>query len=342
MPAEWEPHAATWIAWPHNPTDWPGKLSAIYWVYADITKKLAASEPVNILVNSSLHERRARSVLQRSNVPLDRVTFHRIRTDRAWIRDFGPLFVLRETKRKRAAIARFRFNGWARYEGWHDDDAVPVKIARALGLPLLPASRGRGFVLEGGSIDVNGCGTLLTTEECLLDQDKQARNPGTDQATVERILKNALGVTNMLWLRSGIVGDDTHGHVDDFCRFVAPGRVAIAHENISKDANYAALHQNWERLQGFRLENGQKLDVIPLPMPSPAYYNGMRLPASYANFYIGNRVVLVPTFNDTRDPMALGILGELFPDRQVVGVHALDLLWGLGGIHCITMQQPKA
>lgn len=343
MPAEWEPHEGTWLAWPHNITDWPGKLSTIYWVYADIVRKLTPTEPVNILVNSALQRRRAESVLRRSDVDLGRVHFHHIPTDRAWVRDFGPLYVTRDRKRESMGIAAFRFNGWARYGGWGRDDAVKGKLARASDLPLFQARhRQRDIVLEGGSIDVNGRGSLLTTEECLLDQKRQARNPGLSQTEVEGILSAQLGVSNIIWLRQGIAGDDTHGHIDDFCRFVSPERVVLAHENQRRDVNYDALHENWERMQGARLENGQKLDSVPLPMPAPLFFQGARLPASYANFYIANEVVLVPTFNDPRDPVALGILAEQFPDRQVVGIHSIDLVWGLGGIHCITMQQPRS
>jgi agmatine deiminase len=342
MPAEWEPHEATWLAWPHNRTDWPGKLSAIYWVYADIARKLTPSEPVHILVNSAPHQTKAESILRRSDVDMTRIHFHRIPTDRAWMRDFGPLFITRDRGRERLAVAAFRFNGWALYGGWSRDDAVKGKLARGAGLPLFRARRGRrDIVLEGGGIDVNGRGSLLTTEECLLDQSRQVRNPGTSREDTEKILRSHLGVNHIIWLRRGIAGDDTHGHVDDFCRFVKPGRVVLSHENKRRDVNYVPLHENWERLHNLRLPSGRKLEVVPLPMPSPLRFQGMRLPASYANFYIANKVVLVPTFNDPRDPLALGIIADQFPDRQVVGVHSIDLVWGLGGIHCITMQQPR-
>src|SRR5437773_12443994 len=238
------------------------------------------------------------------------------------------------------AIARFRFNAWAKYRDWKRDDQVPELVAKRLGLRLLRARAGdREVVLEGGSIDVNGRGTLLTTEECLLDQAVQARNPGLSRAQLERTLRDQLGVTNVLWLGRGIAGDDTHGHVDDVCRFIDARTVVLCSETDSRDANYRALHENRERLEGMRLEDGAKIEVVPLPMPAPLYLDGQRLPASYATFYIANSAVLVPTFNDSDDRVALGLIGELIADRPVVGIHAVDLVWGLGTLHCLTQQE---
>jgi agmatine deiminase len=342
LPAEWERHAATWIGWPHNPADWPRKFAPIPWVYAELVRKLAPGETVRILVNSQAHEASARRVLKRVGVDLARVEFFRIPTDRGWTRDSGPIFLRRQAvRRAEIAIVRFRFNGWARYPNWHQDDAVPERVARRLGLRLFRAEvGGRGFVLEGGSIDVNGRGTLLTTEECLLDQTTQARNPGRSRHEIEAALRAYLGVTNVLWLGRGIAGDDTHGHIDDVCRFVGPRTVVLCREDDPRDANYRPLEENRERLEGMRLEDGSKLDVVPLPMPAPLYFDGQRLPASYANFYIANAGVLVPTFNDPQDRIALGTLAELFPDRPVIGIHAVDLVWGLGTLHCLTHEQP--
>jgi agmatine deiminase len=341
MPAEWESHEATWIGWPHNPTDWPGKLEPIQWVYAEIVRKIVPGEIVRILVNSASHEKQVRGILKLAGVPMSRVQFFRFPTNRGWTRDFGPIFVRREKPRRQLAIARFRFNAWARYPDWQKDDAIPQQVARKLKVKLFPALLGeREIVLEGGSIDVNGRGTVLTTEECLLDQKRQVRNPGLSRTDTETALRENLGVKNVVWLGKGIAGDDTHGHVDDLCRFVNPRAVVLIREKNQRDANYRPLEENWERLQGARLENGEKIDAIKLPMPSSLYFDGVRLPASYANFYITNAAVLVPTFNDPNDRIALGILSELFPDRTVVGIHAVDLVWGFGTLHCLTQQQP--
>jgi len=326
------------------------------------------------LVNNRQHEARARRVLGRVGVGLGSVEFFQFPTNRGWTRDFGPIFVRRgppapvaaaperegtTTKPNRdehpprvpasqqiasseLAIVRFRFNAWAKYPDWQMDDKVPDRVAGALRCPLLPARAGdRDFVLEGGSVDVNGRGTLITTEECLLDSKVQVRNRGLGRQQIESALKANLGVSNVLWLGCGIAGDDTHGHVDDVCRFVSAGTVLLCEENDSRDANYVPLAENRERLQGMRLENGSRIEVIALPMPAPLYVDGQRLPASYANFYIANAAVLVPTFNDLNDRTALGILGELFRDRPVVGIHAVDLVWGLGTLHCLTQQQPS-
>ncbi len=332
MPAEWEKHEATWIGWPHNPTDWPDKLEPIQWVYGEI---------VRILVNSLPHEKQVRAVLKRTAVDLKRVQFFRFPTNRGWTRDFGPIFVKRSKPHREVAIARFRFNAWARYPDWQKDDAIPGQVARRLKYPILPVRYdGRDVVLEGGSIDVNGRGTVLTTEECLRDKKRQVRNPGFSRADTETVLRESLGVQNVVWLGKGIAGDDTHGHVDDLCRFVNARTVVLVREKNRRDANYKPLEDNRERLCGTQLEDGSKIDVVELPMPAPLYFEGVRLPASYANFYIANSAVLVPTFNDPNDRVALGILGELFPGRAVVGIHAVDLVWGFGTLHCLTQQQP--
>jgi agmatine deiminase len=343
MPAEWEPHAATWIGWPHNRTDWPGRFGPIPWVYAEIVRWLTAGETARILVQDRAHESRARRVLARSGIDLSRVEFFRIPTDRGWTRDSGPAFVRRDGKNGEVAVSRFRFNGWAKYPDWKKDDRVPDRVAHALGLEVFPAERGgRGVVLEGGAVDVNGSGTVLTTEECLLDPEVQVRNPGMTRGEYEAVFRDFLGAPNTVWLGRGIAGDDTHGHVDDLCRFVAPRTIVLCREDDSSDANYAALEENRERLESARLEDGSRLEVVALPMPHAVVFDGRRLPASYANFLIANAAVLVPTFNDPRDRIALGILAELIPDRPVVGIHAVDLVWGLGTIHCLTRQEPAA
>jgi agmatine deiminase len=333
MPAEWEPHAATWLGWPHNTSDWPGKFAPIPWVYGEIVRRLVPGERVRILVNSKVHQAAARRVLSKAGVALDQIDFLKFPTNRGWTRDFGPIFVKRGPQK---AVARFHFNAWAKYKDWQKDDRIPDLAAKHLKVPAIEHS----MILEGGSIDVNGRGTLLTTEECLLDPNVQTRNPGLSRPEIEAVLRDALGATNVLWLGNGIAGDDTHGHVDDLCRFVSPTTIVLCRESDPKDENYRALEENRERLQGMRLEDGSRPEVVALPMPAPLFFEGRRLPASYANFYIANSGVLVPTFNDPSDRVALGVLAELIPDRPVIGIHAVDLVWGLGTLHCLTQQEP--
>jgi agmatine deiminase len=340
MPAEWDPHEATWLAWPHNARDWPGKFAPIPWVYAEIVRNVARGEKVRLAVNDAAHEAKARKVLRRAGVPLENVELRRFRTDRVWTRDAGPIFVLRGGQK---AIARFRFNAWAKYPDWRNDVKLPERAAKALGVPLLPVEhRGRPVTLEGGAIDVNGQGAILTTEECLLDPHVQVRNPGFGREDYQAVFRDVLGATTTIWLGKGIAGDDTHGHVDDLARFVSPGVVVLCRERNPSDANHRPLEENRERLEGARLQDGSRPEVVRLPMPAPIAFDGQRLPASYANFYVCNAAVLVPTFDDPNDRIALGILADLFRDRPVVGVHALDLVWGLGTLHCLSQQEPRA
>jgi agmatine deiminase len=348
FPAEWEKHDATWIGWPHNTSDWPGKFAPIPWVYGEIVRHLARSETVRVLVNSAAHEQRARHVLRRAGADVSRVEFFQVATDRGWTRDFGPIFLRRMPKGPGSAagelaIAGFRFIGWAKYRNHRLDARVARRLARRLRMPFVPVQvAGRDFVLEGGAIDVNGRGTLITTEECLLDPQVQTRNPGLNRRQIEGVFAEYLGASNTLWLGKGIAGDDTHGHVDDLCRFVGPRTLVLCREGNRNDANYHPLEENWERVQDFRLEDGSKPEVVPLPMPAPLCFDGRRLPASYANFYVSSAAVLAPTFNDPNDRLALGTLAELIPDRPVIGIHAVDLVWGLGTLHCLTQQQPMA
>ena len=334
MPAEWEPHAATWLAWPHNVRDWPGRFAPIPWVYAEIVRRISQGETVRILTGDAALTAKARRTLTRAGVSLERVEFHRIPTDRIWTRDSGPIFVRRGGAK---AIAQFRFNAWAKYPDFKKDTRLPERAAKALQIPLIETG---GAVLEGGAIDVNGQGSILVTEECLLDPSVQVRNPGYSRADYEALFKQQLGARNTIWLGRGIAGDDTHGHIDDLARFVSPRTIVLCAEENPRDANYAALKENRERLQSARLEDGSRPEVVPLPMPEPIVFDGQRLPASYANFYLCNAAVLVPVFDDPHDRIALGLFAELFKDRPVIGIGARDLVWGLGTLHCLSQQEP--
>jgi agmatine deiminase len=343
LPAEWEPHAATWLTWPHNASDWPGKFEVIPWVYGEMVRKIAEGETVRLVVRHSQDEQSARRILRHVGVDLRRIQFVRHRTDRGWTRDTGPIFVKEKRGRRQPekSIMHFHFNGWAKYDNWHRDARLPETAARLLDRRLIDAScRGRHVTLEGGGVEVNGQGTLLSTAECYLHPRIQVRNPGLTQADLETTLKQCLGVSNIFWLAKGTQGDDTHGHVDDLCRFVNARTLVLVREINPRDANHRPLEENWERIRDLRLEDGTRPEIIPLPMPAPLYFDGVRLPASYANFYICNAAVIVPTFNDPKDRVALGILGELFRDRPVVGIHAVDLVWGFGSLHCLTQQEP--
>jgi agmatine deiminase len=337
MPAEWEPHEGTWIAWPHEKSDWPGKFQPIPWVYCEIVRRLAAVERVHILVNDADAEHQARKMLVKSHVDMEAVDFFHCATNRSWTRDYCPIFVRDE--RGRVVITDWHFNGWAKYDDWEVDDRVPSQIAQNLGVRSVQPKLGpRRIVLEGGSIDVNGQGAMLTTEECLLDS-VQARNPGVSREQLERLFNEYLGVTHVLWLNRGIAGDDTHGHVDDLARFVDPSTVVVAQERDKSEVNYEPLAENLRLLKRMTDQDGRALRVIPLPMPEPVYFAGQRLPASYANFCIANKLVLVPTFNDPSDRIALQTLAKYFHERQVIGIHAVDLVLGLGTLHCMTQQQ---
>jgi agmatine deiminase len=343
MPAEWEPHEATWLGWPHCRTDWPGKLPAIEWAYGEIVRKIAEGEKVRILVDSAGREVKARRILALAHANLANVEFFRVPSDRGWSRDFGPICVRKAGPRPEVAVAKFKFTAWAKYPNWRKDDRIASHVAKRLDLRVFPVTRAGGetpVALEGGGIDVNGRGTLLTTEECFLDQKIQCRNPGMTRDQYDRVFRDTLGASNVIWLGHGIVGDDTHGHVDDLCRFVNHATVVLIQEKNEHDVNYRPLRDNRERLEDARLENGSRPEVIALPVPAPLYHGDWRLPASYANFYIANSAVIVPTFNDPADRVALGILGELFRDRPVVGIHAVDLVLGFGTLHCLTQQQP--
>jgi agmatine deiminase len=366
MPAEWEPHAATWLAWPHFRGDWPGKFEPIPWVYAEIIRHLSRNERLELIVADAASEKRARKVLDKANALNDKIRFHRCPTDRVWTRDSGCTFVkcgggapARESReghdfsradkqpKKNGALApelaavTWRFNAWAKYSNYKHDEKIGSQMAKAARAPEIGAVFGKKrVVLEGGSIDVNGQGTLLTTEECLLSTVQQ-RNPGMTRKDYEKVFQEFLGIKNVIWLGSGITGDDTHGHVDDLARFVSPDTVVTVVESNPDDPNYEPLRENIRRLRSATNQDGQPLAIIELPMPAPVVFEGRRLPASYANFYIANGVVLVPVFNDPNDRFALDILADLFPDREIVGIYCGDLVWGFGTIHCMTQQQPR-
>lgn len=337
MPAEWEPQAATWLAWPHNQKDWPGKFEPIPWAFAEIIRHITLHQRVRLLVKDKAAKKAAASYCKRANIDISQVEFFEIPTNRGWMRDCGPIFVY---KGKRKEILDWRFNAWAKYSNYQYDDLVPEKLNTRLGiLRTQPMHKGKRVVLEGGSIDVNGKGTLITTEECLLSKI-QCRNPGFTREDYETVFEKYLGISNTIWLGNGIVGDDTHGHVDDLARFVNPTTVVTVVEKNKRDENYALLQDNLKRLKKARDQNGKPLAVAELPMPRPLIFEGQRLPASYANFLICNGLVLVPTFNDPYDRVALNTLATLMPKHEIIGIHAVDLVWGLGTIHCMSQQEP--
>jgi len=337
-PAEWEKHCATWIAWPHNQEDWPGKFEPIPWVYAEIVRWLVRSEPVHILVQGAAHQHVALGVLESAHVPLDRITFHIVPTNRVWTRDYAPIFVHDHQRRKQAL--KWCFRGWSKYPDWYDDDHAGEEIAKIAQANLIRVTyQGKPVVLEGGAIDGNGAGVILATEECLLSAEQQ-RNPGFTHRDYETLFREWLGAQRVLWLARGLVGDDTHGHIDDVARFANPDTILLVKPADRNDPNYLVYEENYQRLQRQLQREGLPWQIVELPMPAPRLFRGQRLPASYANFYIGNHVVLVPTFNDPADRIALNLLAELFPDRSVVGIYSGDLILGLGALHCLTMQEP--
>jgi agmatine deiminase len=338
MPAEWEPHEATWLGWPHEVTDWPGKFATIPWAFAEIVRHLSRVERVVLLVQGGGAQKQVRAILKKSGAALENVDFFCVATDRGWMRDSGPICVANDGGE--VAFNHFVFNGWAKYAN-HKRDALAVnqvnlKLKRQI---WQPEYHRRRVVLEGGSIDVNGRGTLLTTEECLLSKT-QERNPGFTREDYENVFREYFGVSKTIWLKNGIAGDDTHGHVDDLSRFVNPNTVLTVVEENRDDANFLALRENLDILKASADQDGRPLCVRTLPMPAPIYFDGQRLPASYANFYIANKSVIVPTFSDAKDRVALNTIAELFPSREVVGIPCRDLVLGLGTLHCMTQQQP--
>lgn len=341
MPPEWAPHRATWIAWPHHEPDWPGKLGPIPWAYAEIVRVLANHEQVEILCHDADVMAAAQRAIDAHAVRADRVRLHVVPTDRVWLRDSAPTATIDDDGR--VVLVDWAFNAWAKYDNWQRDALVGDAIARLTGLPRLEPKRptGERIVLEGGGIEVNGEGLMLVTEEWLLS-NVQVRNPGLTRADYEHLFAEWLGVTGTIWLGEGCVGDDTHGHIDDVARFVAADTIVLAVEEDPADDNHARSIDNLQRLEHASRAAARPLQIVTLPFPRPVIMDGERLPASYANFYMANDVVMVPTFNDPNDRIALNTLASLMPDREVAGIHAVDLVWGLGTLHCLTQQEPAA
>lgn len=336
FPAEWHPHRATWLSWPHKEASWPGKLDTVYQPYAQFIKEIAAGELVCINVRNDDMEHFARTHLDAAGVDLKQIRFYHHPTDDAWCRDHGPAFLINPTSDQPKAIVDWGYNAWGgKYPPFEQDDVIPTLVGKALNLPVYQAD----IVMEGGAVDFNGAGTVLTTTSCLLNPN---RNPHLSQVQIETYLNNYYGVDQVLWLGDGIVGDDTDGHIDDISRFVNSDTVVTVVEENKNDDNYLPLQENLESLKKMRLLNGKQLNVIELPMPAPVIHEDQRLPASYANFYIANAGVIVPTYRDKNDQVALDILSSCFPDRKVIGIDSYDVIWGLGSWHCLSQQEPVA
>ena len=339
FPAEWEKQQGMLLSFPHNGKDWPGKYEAVQWAFVEFIKKVAAFETVYLVVADEQQKQKVQEMLEMAHVAPDAISYIVYKTNRSWMRDSGPIIVYNGSERE---ALNFNFNGWAKYKNIQLDKLVPEKVATHLGLPLTQVTyKGKPVIVEGGAIDVNGRGTLLTSEECLLHPDIQVRNAGFTKEDYEAVFKEYLGVTNVIWLGDGIVGDDTHGHIDDLCRFVNEDTIVTIVETNPEDKNYQALQDNLKRLQNAKLENGKSPVIVALPMPKKILFDGLQLPASYANFLILNNCVLVPTFNDSNDRIALNILSECFPDREVIGISATDFIWGFGTLHCLSQQIPQ-
>lgn len=334
MPAEWAPHRATWLSWPHNLETWPTDLEKVREIWLQMVAALSPHERVYLLVDDAVVKQQVAARLNGAKAAMANVTLLEIPTVDVWMRDYGPTFVARNSPQQPLAFNDWIFNGWGgKYKAYEDDERVARAIADLLQVPVFEHQ----VILEGGSIEVNGAGTCLTTEQCLLNRN---RNPHLSRSQIEELLKSSLGVRHVLWLGEGIVGDDTDGHIDDIARFVNPTTVACIIESNPRDDNYRFLQENYERLQSARDQDGNNLAIVCLPCPAPVFYDGARLPASYANFYIANEVVLVPVFDDASDNQALGILQECFPERKIVGLRCNEVVAGLGAIHCVTQQEP--
>ena len=338
FPAEWEKQQGILLCFPHNGKDWPGKFEAIQWAFVEFIKKIATFEQVFLIVADENLKAKVIEILETATVHMANISFIIYKTNRSWMRDSGPIIVQNGTKRE---ALNFNFNGWAKYKNIHLDKHVPAKVGKFLNIPITQVVyKGKPVIVEGGAIETNGKGTLITSEECLLHPDIQVRNPNFTKANYEAVFKEYLGITNVIWLGDGIEGDDTHGHIDDLCRFVNENTIVTIVESDPKDSNYKPLQDNLKRLQNAKLETGKSPKILTLPMPKRIDFDGLRLPASYANFLILNKCVLVPTFNDAKDRIALNILAECFPNREIIGISAIDLIWGFGTLHCLSQQIP--
>ena len=339
FPAEWEKQQGVLLCFPHNGNDWPGKYGAIQWAFVEFIKKVSLQELVFLVVKDVKQQEIVSELLLRADVNLDKIQFIHHKTNRSWMRDSGPIIVYNNGKRE---ALNFNFNGWAKYSNYKLDRFVPEKVSATLDIPLTQVTyKGKPVVLEGGALEVNGKGTLLTSEECLLHPTIQVRNPGFTKEDYEAIFKDYFGVTNTIWLGNGIKGDDTHGHIDDLARFVNPHTIVTVIETNKQDENYKPLQDNLKRLKASRLETGKAPEIVTLPMPKPLIFEGIRIPASYANFLIINNCVLVPTFNDPNDRFALNTLADCFPKHEIIGISAIDLIWGFGTLHCLSQQIPE-
>ncbi|GBF19344.1 MULTISPECIES: agmatine deiminase family protein [Arenibacter] len=338
FPAEWEKQQGILLCFPHNGNDWPGKYGAIQWAFVEFIKKVATYEQVFLVVDSAKHQKKVMEMLEMATVNLKKVVFIIQKTNRSWMRDSGPIII--KNGKNREAL-NFNFNGWAKYSNYKLDRKVPKAISEVLEVPLTQVVyKGKPVVLEGGALEVNGKGTLITSEECLLHPKVQVRNANFTKTDYEAIFKEYLGITNTIWVGDGIIGDDTHGHIDDLCRFVDVETIVTVVESDPKHKNYKALQDNLARLEKAKLEDGRSPKIITLPMPKDILFEGLTLPASYANFLILNKCVLVPTFNDAADRIALNTIASCFPDREVLGISAIDLIWGFGTLHCLSQQIP--
>lgn len=338
FPAEWENQQGILLCFPHNGNDWPGKYGAIQWAFVEFIKKIAAFEEVVLVVADEKLKAKVIGMLEIAEVNIKAVSFIIYKTNRSWMRDSGPIIIKNGTKKE---ALDFNFNGWTKYNNYQLDKWVPRMVAKFLDIPVQQVTyKGKPVIVEGGAIETNGKGTLITSEECLMHPTIQVRNPNFTKADYETVFKEYLGITNVIWLGNGIEGDDTHGHIDDLCRFVNENTVVTIIESDKKDNNYKPLQDNLKRLQNAKLENGKPLNIVELPMPKRIYFDDIVLPASYANFLILNKCVLVPTFNDSNDRVALNILADCFTDREIIGISAIDLIWGFGTLHCLSQQIP--
>ena len=336
MPAEWEKQKSTWIAWPHNKKDWPNKFDFIPEIFAEIISHISKGQKVNILIENNVLKKKAILILKNFKVNFSNIRFSLCKTDRAWLRDSFPIFVKNKNKK---ILLNWKFNSWAKYKNFKKDNSIINKVKKVLKLQSIsPVFNRRKVVLEGGAIDVNGKGTLITTEECLLSKIQQ-RNSGFKKHDYEKIFFNYFGIRKIIWLKRGIAGDDTHGHIDDLARFVSENTIFLAYERNKKDVNYKILRNNFRILK--KLDDFKKLKIIKIPMPKAKYIEGTRVPASYLNFYIANKVILVPTFNDKKDKLVLKMFRKYFKNRKVVPIDCSILIWGFGAIHCMTQQEPK-